>query len=666
MAQDVLHRLIVPSMMDAKFDRASFTSGPRDKAFKLLDIAIPHLLPTARVLRPKLFFTSVGFEPASTSILHGVYAKHQIDGHDLPVASDASFGAFAASLDDMSKVDAASRLDMISVLGCAQAAHVLDMICTGTFRPAVIHCADIDSFARWPSIHRDLLAKDYVVIGSLEGAELFVDEPLFASIVSSRHGQKVATFDVFDTLIARRCIEPWRVFAMVAERMNLPDFVDQRRAAEQRVIAGRYNFDDIYVELARHYQFADARMREVKDCEIACERAVVIPIAENLARVAHGDLLISDMYLSEAQIRGLLTLAGLNKSVGLLVSSHGKSGGHIWPKVGNIFSIVRHLGDNPYADGLMANRAGVPNEITRTSDLNPVESVFMQSGLVDLARLTREARLATWHPDPATRLLQVIQTSINFPLLLLASIHLARTAERAKKHTLLFCGRDCNLWHPLFDVVRDRLGFVGTTQYFMTSRIARINASDAYRAYVSKSLSTDGMVIDLCGTGWSTANLMAAIGISDCHTYFIDHRAPLAAYESRSKTPDTCVTHKLFNTPHDHNNAVLECANFAEHPMCIDMSEIEGAFLPMLAHDTRGAKELEMVAAQRQAFFVAMSCMKHYTLDDVFDLDDPSLEMLALALYGYLNGQGSAFNGYAHSFLTENNAIVNKLTSAAP
>ena len=660
MTQDARQRITTPYLMGVNSDSKLIARAPRDKAFKLVEFAFLQLLPTARTLRPKLFYTLIGFD--AQTALRSIYERNNIAGIDLGSGEEDS-SDLLRQLDDASKIDAKSRLDFLSVSGCACSMQTLDMVCLGTFRPGVIHCADVDTFADWLAVRQGLLVKGYAFVGGLEGAELFLDEALFNSPTSSDDRPTIATFDVFDTLIARRCIEPWRVFAMVGDRMGLPDFVDQRRAAEQRVISSLYNYDDIYVELGKHYGFDTERLAEVKACEIACELDVVIPIAENMARVADGDLLISDMYLGEAQIRGLVEKAGLRRSIGLLVSSHGKSAGLVWPKVKNVYSIVQHLGDNQHADGVMAGRAGITNEITRASDMNVVETMFMQAGLIDLARLSREARLATWHPDPAIRMLQIVQTSINFPLLLLASVHLARTAERAGRKTLLFCSRDCNLWHPLFDRVARRIGFEGKSQYFMTSRMARITASSGYKAYTRKSLSNDGMIIDLCGTGWSTANLIEKVGLTLCHTYFIDHRAPLAAYESKAKTPDTCITHKLLKTDHGLNNAVLECASYAEHPMCVNMIDIDGTMLPVFAPDSRTARELEIVATQRQAFFVAMRTMEHYKLEDVLSLDDPSIEMICLALYGYLNKQSGAFDVFAQSFHAENNAIVNKLTS---
>jgi hypothetical protein len=60
----------------------------------------------------------------------------------------------------------------------------------------------------------------------------------------------VSTFDVFDTLIARRCIEPLRIFEIVAELSGLANFFTARRIAEAQVPEPR-TLDKIYVALAK-------------------------------------------------------------------------------------------------------------------------------------------------------------------------------------------------------------------------------------------------------------------------------------------------------------------------------------------------------------------------------------------------------------------------------
>ena len=443
----------------------------------------------------------------------------------------------SARLDAASGTGAGSRFDCLSVLGCAAAERALDMVCRGTMRPALVHCADVASFDDWSTIREGLLANGYLVAGELDGAELYLDGPLVDPPAAVDERPAIASFDVFDTLIARRCVEPWRVFQKVGEIAGLADFLAQRRAAEARLLGGNYRFDDIYDELARHYGWqADCRA-EIQALELRCEGETVIPIKENLARVRDGDLLVSDMYLGEEHIRSLLAKAGLTAQVGLFVASHAKSSGRIWPVIDKQFKITRHLGDNLLADITMPGRFGLVTEQARSSEPNVVEQTFMQAGLRELALLCREARLASWHEDPAVRALQVVQTSLNFPLLLLASIALARRAKALGSTSLLFCSRDCNLWLPLFDALQRTMGSAFETSYFLTSRLARKQGSEAYLRYARERLHPGALVVDLCGTGWTLAHLAERLGLASCNVFLVDHCPPLG--RSRAVPADT-------------------------------------------------------------------------------------------------------------------------------
>src|SRR5579859_6185180 len=141
----------------------------------------------------------------------------------------------------------------------------------------------------------------------------------------------VNSFDVFNTLIARRCIEPRAIRFGIAATLDYPDFPAHRHAAEVAVEHRDYTIDDIYAELARTHSLSAERAEELKQAEIEAELANVIPIAENLGQVRAGDLLVSDMYLGADNVRRLLDRAGLTAEAPLVVTSSGKARGTVWP-----------------------------------------------------------------------------------------------------------------------------------------------------------------------------------------------------------------------------------------------------------------------------------------------------------------------------------------------
>lgn len=639
--------------------RSLVSSFPRDKGFKLAEFGFLQILPVARTRCTAFSFLSVGFTGEIEAKLHGIYRRHEIAGIGL--------GAIAYGLECQTSLKlqsagtiASSRFDCLSVLGCAAGDSILELVCSGAYRPGLIHCADKDSFGDWAKHRAELTARRYTCVGELEGAELFIDSPLFDA---PDQRPTIASFDVFDTLIARRCIDPWRIFAKVGEMTGLEDFLQQRQAAEGRVINTAYVFDDIYDELARHYGWSDERRREVQALELCCELDAVIPITENLSRVRDGDLLVSDMYLSEEAIRNLLVKAGLTANVGLFVESHGKSSGRVWPIIDAQFKISQHLGDNTHADVTMPARFGLATSLTRASAMNLVERTLMQAGLRDLALLCRESRLLVWHDNPTVRTLQAIQTSCNVPLLILASVFLARRAVALGSTSLAFCSRDCNLWLPLFNLIQAKMGLRLETDYFLTSRIARKKGSDAYLDYARQRMGPGALVVDLCGTGWTMANLAERLGLSACDLFLIDHCPPLDTFERVKQTPKTCIVHKLFEKRPNANNIVLELANMADHGMIVDMRTVGSTFVPVLAPNPLSPDENLAIREQRKSFFAAADLIKHYPLRDVLDLDDASLSFLCSSLYEYMSKQADCFQMFAKTFLSENDNIVQTVTN---
>ena len=160
----------------------------------------------------------------------------------------------------------------------------------------------------------------------------------------------VRSFDIFDTLIARNCIEPHVIFSRIEALTQHAGFAADRRAAEQRVSNRAYTLDDIYDELMKVRCWTQDERDHAQAAEIFLELEAVIPVAENMAQVRDGDVAVSDMYLPESVIRMLLKKAGLDKEIGMVVSAHGKRSGEIWPHLLANYHIEQHVGDNKIAD----------------------------------------------------------------------------------------------------------------------------------------------------------------------------------------------------------------------------------------------------------------------------------------------------------------------------
>ncbi len=135
------------------------------------------------------------------------------------------------------------------------------------------------------------------------------------------------TWDIFDTLIARKCVFPHIVFQIMEQISKINGFANIRGAAADFAVKKdkSCNLDDIYNAMCKisniPYQIAE-KLKQL-ECDIEIDQA--IPITENVNQVKSGDILISDMYLPEEIIRKMLDKIGLFVPVELVITTSGKT-----------------------------------------------------------------------------------------------------------------------------------------------------------------------------------------------------------------------------------------------------------------------------------------------------------------------------------------------------
>ncbi|MFC5354305.1 HAD family hydrolase [Azospirillum himalayense] len=194
----------------------------------------------------------------------------------------------------------------------------------------------------------------------------------------------LVTLDVFDTLLLRRCGPPEAVFERVAQAArsaalldpSVTDdaFVIMRRQAEARARSqsGDVDLAAIYRALELH----DTDTAALERLERRVERAMAIANPYMLSLLGHLQeqgtpvLLISDMYLGGAEIRGMLEsvgiAAGRNYERLHVSCDHGasKAGGVLFRMIlaqhpGLRPDRVLHIGDDPVTDKAGAAAAGI-------------------------------------------------------------------------------------------------------------------------------------------------------------------------------------------------------------------------------------------------------------------------------------------------------------------
>lgn len=305
-------------------------------------------------------------------------------------------------------------------------------------------------------------------------------------------------------------------------------------------------------------------------------------IAENVSRMAAEDIVVSE-YETERypKARAILDRIGVQNK--LIVTPCGKSDRSVWHELkAQGYEISEHIGDHWACDVEGPQSCGIKaTQVTQhlsTEWGKQIESL----GFPALAATIKEARLSTW--DDSFRDLQLFQIGANFPFLFMVARALAAYAPIGR---LLLSSRDCFLLHKLvgrFYPERD-------CRYFLTSRLARYQASDGYRKYVKECAAAPSLVVDLCGTGNSLkqySDALIVVGMPGC-----------------------CVPHLI-------DGGIDESSNFAPHPMVADVKDGLPVYANPLGIDWEGWPELK---AMQQAFGAALDASRHY--DWTADLSAP-------------------------------------------
>lgn len=282
------------------------------------------------------------------------------------------------------------------------------------------------------------------------------------------------SWDCFDTLVARRFVNPLSVFIEVGNRIGDPDFLNKRLSAEA---TSNGTYSSIYQNLPG----LDPEI------EFQVELDHCFGIVENIKRVRDGDIVVSDMYLTAEHIKRLLVSCGLDKDVKIHVTPGGKREGWIW---NHLKGIDLHVGDNYNADVASPAAHGIVSEHYTGHLFNSVEEEVSKIDQ-QLACWMRYVRLSCPY-DGEDKLYWHDQSNYNLPVLALACLELPL-------EPLVFTYRDCMYLHPLYTKLTGK-----RAARLHASRHCYYNPSESFIEYVLSQ--TEGRtVVDLQGSGKSVA-----------------------------------------------------------------------------------------------------------------------------------------------------------------
>lgn len=151
-------------------------------------------------------------------------------------------------------------------------------------------------------------------------------------------GFDIISFDIFDTLITRNIYYPDDVFRLIEENVTKLGFLKKktflrlRKKSEENVrekkkFLNDCSIDEIYLEFEKLSKLKKSEVEQIKELEINTEINLAVPrrdmqfIFKSLLEMNKVILLVSDMYLTEKNIRKILTKCGYENFYDLIVSS---------------------------------------------------------------------------------------------------------------------------------------------------------------------------------------------------------------------------------------------------------------------------------------------------------------------------------------------------------
>ena len=385
----------------------------------------------------------------------------------------------------------------------------------------------------------------------------------------------VNSFDVFDTLLARRVQTPHDIFTIIETTFPFPNFKHYRCVAEY---SSDGTFDRIYEKFRELTGCSQDICNRLKEFEVKTEIDNSYLIATNCNRVRDGDILVSDMYFTEEIIMRILRAHGFAKNVTLYVTQGGKRNGTIWPRLKEKYTINLHLGDNLESDIKMAGEAGIPAEHTSIHEFNATEQFFIKHGYTQFGLFIREFRHQNPYPVNTNNYeLYNDQAIFNIPLLVLCSYSLHAMIKAENRTTLVMIMRDCCLLKYIFPLLFSDI----ECRELQSSRNVNLNPNQEYKDYLKAIYNPDScLLFDLYGSFHSGRELFKElfgayprIHLLGCNTLKSSDVSPV--YEGLTYTSSN--NYENFNIDSDGSMLRLENGAFVRIP--IIEYEIEDALV---------------------------------------------------------------------------------------
>lgn len=306
--------------------------------------------------------------------------------------------------------------------------------------------------------------------------------------------RRVQSFDIFDTLFARTVKNPTDIFYIIEKKFPYPNFKELRIKSQSQ---SNHTIENIYHHFKLLTNETDEMIRQLRNFELQTEIENTIPIVSNILKIQSGDILVSDMYLSNDEIISLLRHHSINQDIKLYISPSGKSQGYMWSKLIKEFDIINHTGDNYHSDITMASKFGIKGVYTKIHEFTKLEETILYRQR-ELTIFLRRFRLMNPYDENTIEYkMYDYQIKYNIPLLLFMCKKLYNILITENRNKVLFISRDGCLIYKLFSFLYPQF----TSCYFYSSRIINNNYTEDYVNYLKEIYNKDDcLLFDLHGS----------------------------------------------------------------------------------------------------------------------------------------------------------------------
>lgn len=271
---------------------------------------------------------------------------------------------------------------------------------------------------------------------------------------------RVFSFDVFDTCLARLCGEPRLLFDVLSLKVQKAMGEDCNEHLRELFVVARIessgcNLEEIYENVAKRFPLPDS-IQQMVQLELDTEREMLVPIKATKSLVEElrqkGRILfISDMYLPSSFIREQLVKHGFFKEGDSLYVSDELQA---WKYDGSLYKLVHdqenityrqwhHYGDNRHSDYCIPRKLGIHAHHLHYDYLH-YEEIWRERGAFQyqypsiLAGICRAVRLSHGMIDWQNGFV----CDISAPLMVTWVLRILNDASRRGIKKLFFCARD--------------------------------------------------------------------------------------------------------------------------------------------------------------------------------------------------------------------------------